>query len=104
MFEKDREFVRAQVLRVLGDWGVTPSGRGTGPGDVEDWIDHIVAAKGWEPYWEESRMPREFLEKGYVKGGHPAPAPVPVGDPYMVKLDAIHADVQTLLKSLRRYF
>lgn len=105
MYEKDRAFVVAQVRRVMADWGVVPSGRGSGVGDVDYWADVIINAKGWEPYWEESRMPRAFEEAGYVKGGSSQPpAEVPPGDPYMVKLDAIHADVQTLLTGLRKYF
>lgn len=106
MFEKDRDFIRQQVLRVLANWGVAPSARGTGPGDVEDWIDHIVAAKGWEPYWEVDRMPREFLSKGYHLGGT-APAPgVPAStDPYMIKLDALDQKLEFLIQGLHpRYF
>lgn len=103
MFEKDRAFVLTEVLRVLADWGVPPTGRGTGEGDAEYWVDEIIGHNGWEPYWEDTRMPREFLANGHTKG-HPAPAPVPVGDPYMVKLNAIHADLQMLLTGLRRYF
>lgn len=102
MYEKDRTFVTAQVLRVLADWGVVASGVGSGEGDVAYWVDTILAHKGWEPYWEEDRMPREFTKNGHTKG---APPPVvPAGDPYMVKLDAILADVQILKAGLRRYF
>jgi hypothetical protein len=34
----------------------------------------------------------------------PESLPIPTGDPYMVKLNAIHTDVQTLLTGLRSYF
>ena len=108
MYEKDRAFVLAQVLRVMADWGVTPGPRGSGVGDFEYWTDAIVNAKGWEPYWEESRMPRAFEEAGYHKVGTSTPPPPvvqpPPNDPYMVKLNAIHADVQTLVSGLRSYF
>lgn len=108
MFEKDRAFVRQEVIRVMRDWGVVPSERGTGEGDVENWVDSIIREKGWEPYWEHERMPREFIANGHTKGGSstptPAPPAVPAGDPYMVKLDAIHADVQTILNGVRKFF
>lgn len=105
MFEKDPIFVRDNVLRVMRDWGVTPTGRGTGEGDFAYWVDSIIAHEGWEPYWENVRMPNEFLANGHVKGGTTPPVvdpPVPPGDPYMVKLNAMHDDLRESRDILRR--
>lgn len=107
MFEKDRSFVTQQVLRVMSVWGVQPSGRGTGIGDFEYWVDVIIAAKGWEPYWEEDRMPREFTAAGYHRGlvpPDPQPQPTPAGDPYMPVLIRIESKLDQLLTGLRSYF
>lgn len=100
MFEKDRQFVTEQVLRVMHDWGVTPSARGTGSGDFENWVDYIIAAKGWEPYWEDTRMPREFTEHGYVKGGstpQPTPAPTPGAPDYVAILGRIESKIDRIV-------
>jgi hypothetical protein len=39
-----------------------------------------------------------------IQPPEPTPLPILTGDPYMVKLNAIHTDVQTLLTGLRSYF
>lgn len=68
----NRDYIHMQVDAVLADWGVTPSGRGTGVGDVEYWCDEIIAHKGWEQYWVD-RIGQECQKAGY--SFHPIPPP-----------------------------
>lgn len=49
----DRDYIKQQVTAELAKHGQKPTGRGTGPGDVEYWADQIQKGKGWEPYWQE---------------------------------------------------
>lgn len=103
MYEKDREFVKARVLEVFAEWGVTPVGRGLGPGDIEYWVDVIIAAKGWEPYWPEFRMPKEFEAAGYKKGVPATPKPTE-SDQYVVILKRIEDKIDFLTSKLQKYF
>lgn len=73
MYDMDRAFIDTQVRRVLANWDVTPSGPGSGVGDVAYWIGVVQGNKGWEPYWED-RIGQECAKSGYTL--HPVPPPV----------------------------
>jgi hypothetical protein len=118
MANTDREYIKSQVLRVFQEWGVPPSGRGSGVGDFEYWIDVIqdihnerpAENRGWESYWEESRMPRAFEEAGYRKlsdipADLPPANPAPTsGDVYLVILARLEGKIDLLTSKLARYF
>jgi hypothetical protein len=98
MFEKDRPFVIQQVTDVLATYGVAPSGRGTGVGDVEYWADQIIGALGWEPYWP-SRIGAECVRAGHtLLDAPPGPVAVSPVDRVLAELAGINARLDTLIK------
>lgn len=102
MFEKDPSFVEQQVRQVIATWHVTPSGPGSGVGDVANWVNYIIHAKGWEPYWVD-RIGEECARSGYSQSA--AVPPPSGGDPYMDKLNELNQKLDVLITGLHpRYF
>lgn len=64
----DPSYIGQQVTSELAKYGVRPSARGSGPGDVANWVDYITkSANGWEPYWAD-RIKQEVQKAGVGSG------------------------------------
>lgn len=89
MNDMNRESVKGHIVEVLHSWGVVPSGRGSGVGDVDYWADVVLDLggerppenRGWEPYWID-KIGSECEKAGYHPvTAPPTPAPEPTPEP-----------------------
>jgi hypothetical protein len=82
----NRDYIRSQLTTLYQGLGKSPTGRGTGPTDIDYYIDKIIETGGWTPqnagYWQ-NRIPQDVrgqtpsLGAGGGGGGYSGPGAIP---------------------------
>jgi hypothetical protein len=78
----DRAYIKQQLTQLYQSMGAMPTGRGTGPTDIEYMADQVANTGGWQGgnagYWT-SRIGQELQKAGGSGGSAPAAAPPTMG-------------------------